>query len=889
MRTAEDVKAKLFKGARVPELFSVVEYMPVGNNENSNNNGVFLFDDKTIGIFMILNPTTGADTITASALTNFFKEKYPENTMLQWSLVSLPDMENILWGYDDIRGDRVSPMPDSGDRGGLSESEYKGRIKKEAEEDKAKIEAMANANRDFVRKGALTDINQNGYRYRNYECWVTVRIKYKGAVPSDKLVEGFMKQIKRSMSTLSPFSPRLGNDLDLERRMNVLLNMYGDKASWKKGPQFKDRMGNGEEVRDNFVDSGYMIEQLPHGVQIYDANAKPCQFIKSMSVRDYPDEMAYGGMINLVGQWLSGAVVLNEHYILTLNVAYPSEAKAKKRFNMKRGIVNNQAKGEILQWLEKLRYQRNDYATVAREMDQEGSKLIEYSVQMSAFCKNEQDAEDFYQTVSGFYEKSNFKLVSDSYFTLPFVLAVLPFGLDETFKRMSNRFSYATTKALRFITPHIAGWKGNTSHPVMIMGDRFGQAVSLDFFESPTNFNIYCAATSGSGKSFLVSTLVNAILGSGVERNSKHQTSGSPRYYDGGQVFMVDVGESYKKLAGMYNNSQFLEFGSESKYSLNPFPSITDMKDVDQMPMIMSLLKTMASPEGKITDDQNAQLMKIVMLTWEAKGLDSTVTDISLACKASEFDFMKAIGRQLEPFCEGGPYADFFNNKYPPVSFDTRLVVCELEQIKSNKHLQITVLMSLVMGIQRKMYISSKEDPRRRMFILDEAWEFIKDEKENPMMKFFAEFIEAGWRRFRKYGASGCLATQSVNDASGSQVGLAVLANSQWKLLLGQQNTEVEALRKNNTIGGANIIRQLETVHTKPPNPKITDEAYSEVLIVSNDVTHVCRLYTPRDIQLINTTKKEEKDLIKAYMDKGMTIGEAIKQIVEKEEKEKAY
>ena len=888
MRTAEETKAKLFRGARVSELFSVVDFMPVGDNVNSNN-GVFLFDDKTIGVFMILNPTTGADNRTSSALTNFFKEKYPENTMLQWSLVSLPDLENTLWGYDDIRGNRVSPMPVQNGAAGLTEAQQKEKVRKEAEEDREKIEAMASANKNFVRQGALEDVNQNGYRFRNYECWVTVRIKYKGALPSDKLVDGFMKQIRRSMSTLSPFTPRLGNAHDLERRMNVLLNMYGDRPSWRKGPQFKDRVGIGEEIRENFIDPGWSVEQRPTGVQVYDSNAKPTQFIKSMSVRDWPENMAYGGMIHLIGQWLSGAVVLNEHYILTLNVVYPNEKKARKKFNAKRAVVNNQAKGEVLQWLEKLRYQRNDYATVAREMDNEGSKIVEYAMQMSCFCKNEQDADDFYEKVSGFYEKSNFKLVADTFFTLPFVLGNLPFGLDESFKRMSHRFSFATTKALRYITPHIAGWKGNTARPIMIMGDRFGQAVGLDFFVSPTNYNIYCAATSGSGKSFMVSTLVNAMLGSGIKKNSEFAGGGTPMYYDGGQVFIIDVGESYKKLSNMYNNSQFLEFGTDAKYSLNPFPNVTDMKDVDQMPMIMSLLKTMASPEGKISDDQNAQLMKIVLQVWEEKGHQSTVTDISLRCKASEFEFMKSIGRKLEPFSEGGPYEDFFSNKYPPVSFDTRLVVCELEQIKSNKHLQICVLMSLVMGIQRKMYISSKDDPRRRMFILDEAWEFIKEEKANPMMKFFAEFIEAGWRRFRKYGAAGCLATQSVNDASVSQVGKAVLANSQWKMLLGQQNTEIEDLRKNNTIGGNDIIRQLETVHTKPPEPSITDEAYSEVLIVSNDVSHVCRLYTPRDIQLINTTKKEEKDLIKSYMDKGMTLAEAIKQIVEKEKAEKAY
>lgn len=888
MKTAEDVKRRLFRNEKVSDLFSVIDYVPHGESETSNY-GYFLFDDKTIGVFLIMQPTTGSNANTSNALNNFYKETYPNDTLIQWSLASLPDLENEMAGYDDIRGDRVSHIEDSPKHDNESDYEYRQRLLAETQEDTEKIEAMSNANRDFVREGALNDINCNGYRFRTYECWATIRIPYKGHLPPENLINGFMKQTRRLMSTLSPFQPRMANQADLERRMNVLLCMYGDRPTWKKGPSFKARVPNGFEVRQNFVDPGWSIEQQDGGVQIYDSNAKPTQYVKMMSIRDYPDQMTYGSVIHLVGQWLSGAVILNEHYVLTLNIQYPDQKKVKKFFDRKRALINNQAQGEILKWLEKLRDQREDYARVAREMTNEGSKLIYYSMNMAAFCQNEQHAEDFYQKISGFYEKSNFKLVADSIFTLPFMLACLPFGLDQTFRKVSFRFSNATTKALRFLTPHIAGWKGNTNRPVLMLGDRFGQTVCLDFFKTSTNFNIYCAATSGSGKSFFVSTLVNAMLGSGIEFNSSSPTGSKPEYYDGGQVFMIDCGHSYQKLAAMYNNAQFLEFGKDANYSLNPFPNITDINEVDQNAQIMTLIKTMASPKGIISDDQSSQLMKIVIQCFNEHGTSTQITDISEACKDSEHPFMHQIGRQLEPFSEGGHYADFFNNKYPPVSFDTRLVVCELEQVKANKHLQITVLMALVMGIQHKIFISSQKDKRRRMFVLDEAWEFLKDESKNPMLKFFAEFIEAGWRRFRKYGASGCLATQSVNDATSSQVGEAVLGNSEWKLLLGQQGTEISKLQKNNTIGDEQIVRLLETVHTRPPDPKITDEAYSECLILNSQVAHVCRLYTPRNIQLVNTTKKEEKDLIRSYMQKGFSLEEAIKDIVRSEQASKNY
>lgn len=856
MATAEVKRKKLLNHRRVSELFPMVEYW--------DEDEIFLFDDNTIGVFIIMQPTPGSNSDTLNVLDNFFKEVYPKNTCLQWSLVSSPDVENMLWGYRDIRGERIKGAD------GLIST------------------AMANANHDFYRNGAIEDINDKGYRFRDYEIWLSIRIKIKKAIPIRVEIDEFVKKIKRTMATLSIFNPRLGDEFDYKRRMNVMLNMYNKEASWKNKAHHEDKTQIDDELRGLLLERGSSIEPKTDGVQFYDQDNKPYQFARSMSVRQFPDSMYYGNMINLVGKWMDGSVLLNEHYILTLQIFYPDQKKAIKQFNKRRAFINNQARGSILQYLDKLRFQKNDFTSVNREIDQEKSQIIEYAMQVVSFCKNSDDSERFFQKISGLYEKSNFQLKTDYHFTLPFMLGALPFGLDESYKTSSFRFSKATTKGMKFITPHIASWKGNTIRPSLVLSDRLGQVIPIDFFNTNTNYNFYCAATSGAGKSFLLSTLINAMLGSGVIKNSENLKRVPD---DGAQIFVVDVGRSYQYTAAMYEDSQFLEFGGNARYTLNPFRTTEDINEMGQLVMIRSLIKVMASPSGKITDEQNALLLDVIKQAWDSKEKNATVTDVKNLCELWPVDCMHSIGRQLSPFSEGGVYEDFFSNKYEPVSFESRLIVCELEEIKSDKHLQLTVLMSLMMGIQRKMYLAhNANDSRRRMFLLDEGWEFLKESKGESMVEYFGEFIETGWRRFRKYGAAGGLATQSVNDAYVSEVGKAVVANSAWMLLLNQQPDELQKLKKLETLGGGEaVMKMLETIKTVKPNPSITDEAYSEVLVKHESLAHPCRLYTSRKMQLINTTNKDEKDLISRYMSKGMQVEEAINMIVQEEAQRKKY
>ncbi|MCV5598125.1 hypothetical protein OFN66_31050, partial [Escherichia coli] len=79
----------------------------------------------------------------------------------------------------------------------------------------------------------------------------------------------------------------------------------------------------------------------------------------------------------------------------------------------------------------------------------------------------------------------------------------------------------------------------------------------------------------------------------------------------------------------------------------------------------------------------------------------------------------------------------------PPINFDSRFIVLELEELKGTPHLQTVVLMSIIQAAQHAMFI--KKDGRRRLFILDEAWEYIRPDNSsgagNQSNQFFSSFL----------------------------------------------------------------------------------------------------------------------------------------------------
>jgi len=839
---------RLLKNDPFGELLPVIEYW--------DDEKIFILEGPSIGAMLICSPTNGGNASIKNALSNFYKQDFPEDSTIQFSLVSLPDLEDPLTGYNAIRGGRlVGP-------------------------DQEKVDLMAESIKDFYVKGSGEPINRSGFQFRNFEIWLTIKMPIEEALPTDKEIKRFRDLIDQTCMLLSPFGPIEANENDYHRRMTVLMNMY-DGEGWRGTPSYRHKIKSVQPLRELILPSNKRIEPQQNGVAFYNEYGEQCQFIKSLGMAELPDELYYGEMLNIIGDWRHGSFGLYEHYMLTLNIYVPNHRKAKASLQKKRAIVTNQARGPILQYLERLKFQKQDLDIINREIDQEGSKLLDYAIQVTIFSRNEKRAEDFAKKMIGYYAQKNFILKSDAYFTMPFFLGSLPFGLTKELKKSSARYQKATSKEMPFLTPHMASWKGNSYTPQILLTSRLGQMVGIDLFGKDTvNYNIFIAATSGAGKSFFAGYLINSFIGSGI----KIQPWDDPEpvnFDDGGQVFVVDVGRSYEALTKQYSGAQFIDFTEDTKFSLNPFAAVTEMHGSDgQASMVATIIKLMASPRGDITDLQEAEIKRILLQLWQAKGKESTVTDFAKLCLNDDEPEVQRLGKQLVNFTEGHQYGDMFSNKHPSIDYNGRLVVCELQNLKSDPHLQVVALMSVIMSIQRAMFLSGTS--RRKLFLLDEAWQFISDD---GMMKFFAEFLENGYRTFRKFNASGCTITQSLNDAYQSNVGRAIIANSAWLMLLRQDDEAIDRLEAEKQYSGSPIDFELmKSLKTQKPRPGVKDpDVYSEIFLRNGEITQVCRLYTDRKLQLILTTEPTEKARRQELMDQGLSLNEAIEQMLKDE------
>ena len=81
----------------------------------------------------------------------------------------------------------------------------------------------------------------------------------------------------------------------------------------------------------------------------------------------------------------------------------------------------------------------------------------------------------------------------------------------------------------------------------------------------------------------------------------------------------------------------------------------------------------------------------------------------------------------------------------------------------------------------------TKTDQKRRILVVDEAWQLMKYEDS-------ASFLFSLAKRARKYNLGITTITQDVEDFMGSRMGRAIVANSSMQLLLKQSPTAVDVL-----------------------------------------------------------------------------------------------
>ena len=127
-----------------------------------------------------------------------------------------------------------------------------------------------------------------------------------------------------------------------------------------------------------------------------------------------------------------------------------------------------------------------------------------------------------------------------------------------------------------------------------------------------------------------------------------------------------------------------------------------------------------------------------------------------------------------------GTFAGIFSQQ-SNVDMNNQLVVFNIRDLEDELR---PVAMYIVLNY---IWNTTKSDQKRRMLIVDEAWQLMKYEDS-------ANFMFSLAKRARKYNLGITTITQDVEDFMGSRMGRAIVANASMQLLLKQSASAVDKL-----------------------------------------------------------------------------------------------
>ena len=574
--------------------------------------------------------------------------------------------------------------------------------------------------------------------------------------------------------------------------------------------------------------------------------------LQLFSVRQYPRYFRLSGMNYLIGDPYQLALAMPCPFIITMGAVALDYESARTRAQMKAARATQSAGSYLAHFQPDLQERKRDWDMVLKAFDS-GRTVVGMYHQVCLVSRVE-DASRCEHSVRAVWRARGFDLTKDFYLQHQALTATMPMTLTPALQNDLRQFGRINTKTADnavMTSPLIAEWKG-TQTPVMTLFGRRGQIIGFDLFDNTGgNFNFAVAALSGSGKSVFVNEMTYRYLGAGAK------------------VWIIDVSRSYKNLCELLDG-EFIEFSDERQNTicLNPFSMIIDINA--DMEMVLPLLAQMASPREPLDNYSYTALGSAIKRVWDAKGRSATITDIYELLQtgrlSSEGEYERDLSRlatALEPYTRHGVYASYFEGD-ANIQFDKDFVVLELEELKSKKDLQSVVMQLIMYRITQEMY---RDRSRRKLVIIDESWDLMGSGSSGS-------FIEAGYRRARKYGGAFGTITQSVDDYYKNEATKAAINNADWLFLLRQKAENIERLGKEGKLSLDEWLkRQLGSVSTEHGN-------FSEIYIHSPMGSGLGRLLLDPFSMLVYSTRAEDYEAIKRLREQGLSVADAIEQLV---------
>jgi type IV secretory pathway VirB4 component len=302
------------------------------------------------------------------------------------------------------------------------------------------------------------------------------------------------------------------------------------------------------------------------------------------------------------------------------------------------------------------------------------------------------------------------------------------------------------------------------------------------------NGNAVVFAKSGAGKSFTVKLEALRSMMMGTE------------------IFIIDPENEYERMCDAVGGA-YVRLSLSSATRINPFdlPQVVDTEEADNalrsnLITLHGLLRLMmGGAQSQIVGGATAlvpalspveesDLDAALIETYARAGITNdplthTGTPPTIADLYDTLLHMGGTGPQLSQRLRKyttGTFAGIFSQQ-SNIDINNPMVVFNIRDLEDELR---PVAMYIVLNY---IWNKTKSDQKRRMLVVDEAWQLMKYEDS-------ANFLFSLAKRARKYNLGITTITQDVEDFMGSRMGRAIVANASMQFLLKQSTSSVDIL-----------------------------------------------------------------------------------------------
>ncbi|HSX14802.1 MAG TPA: DUF87 domain-containing protein [Candidatus Saccharimonadales bacterium] len=499
------------------------------------------------------------------------------------------------------------------------------------------------------------------------------------------------------------------------------------------------------------------------------------RYARTLYVYGYPRQIFTG--------WLSPIINLDEVIDISIFI-YPVESRvvlenlrrkvgqleATYSINQEKGRVRDPGLEAAIQDAEELR----DKLQVGEE------RFFRFGLYVTVYANSLDELNQTQRKIEGIFGQS---LI----YTKPATLqmeqgfnATLPAGDDEL-QVSRNMNTGALSSTFPFTSAELSRNEGilyglNRHNNGLVLFDRF----SLE------NANMVVFAKSGAGKSFAVKLEALRSLMMGTE------------------VIVIDPENEYQTLSDAVGGS-YLQLSLASDTRINPFdlPKVLDAEDADNalranIITLHGLLRLMmggALPQSAgtggpavsvLTPAEDADLDVAIINTYAKAGITNdplthtapppTMNDLYETLKAMAGNGPE-LAQRLRKYTSG-TFSGIFSQQ-SNVDLDNKFIVFNIRDLEDELR---PVGMYITLNY---IWNRVKSDKRKRILIVDEAWQLMKYEDS-------ANFMFSLAKRARKYYLGLTTISQDVEDFLSNRMGRAVVSNSSLQLLLKQAPSAVD-------------------------------------------------------------------------------------------------